>query len=192
MHDCPRCKVPLHGYEKVCPACGTPQYVSSAYEYDDNTFARPKNNSLPIIVVASLLLFGLCGYFVIQYTWVGQLIKGNKDEPKVLTTLESRNKIMETLDQDFKNINVQYKCKCLSQDKEVPLTTDQDINLSIEAKLANKSQKDGIVPSLKPFLQTAKISTIVIKDTKTQASWTYTITQDNLNNSSGESNESSN
>ncbi len=185
MHDCPRCKVPLHGYEKRCPSCDTPQYVSPEYENLDDNFARPKTNVLPYVLFV-LLLIGFAGYFAYQYTWVGELFKAEKNPVKVLSVEESRNKIIETINNDFKSINVEYKCKYLNQGKEVPLNSPNSIDLDIEAKLTDKKQRANIVPSIKSYLDTAKIGSIVIKDLKSKATWTYSITQGQADNSNAD------
>src|SRR5438105_305597 len=96
MRDCPACRVPLHGYEEVCPSCGTKQVpVRSAKAFGDWQPERPKVNMIPFLVVG--LCFLVFFVFTLQGSWVWGVLTGANKPPAdplaSMTYLQARDAI---------------------------------------------------------------------------------------------------
>ncbi len=176
MHDCPTCRVPLHGWEENCPSCGTRQVVRKSFGYMPKVQEAPGVNPMPFIVVAVVLVIGLL--VVSQSTWIGQLMKQGPrevDPLEKMTYLEARQIIESEIGKGLTNVGATGKFTWKSGETEIDKNTDQPLELSIETKLSDPEQRRAIIDPVKQYMEKAKIPTLVMNDTKSRATWTYTV-----------------
>ncbi len=190
MRDCPACKVPLHGYEEECPSCGTKQMPSrkrgpygAEWKPDE-----PKVNMMPFIVV--IVCFGIFVVMAMQGGWVGQLAKrGNQevDPMEKLTYMDARNIIDSELNKNLisvgaKNSKLTWKVSggdpTLSQSNAgVDVRTiDGPVELTVDTTLPQPTLRQQVVDPVKPYMEKAKLYSLMMNDSKSHAHWTYTMT----------------
>ncbi len=191
MRDCPACRVPLHGYEEVCPSCGTKQHPQSSRRLPYGAEWRPeepKVNPVPIILV---LLVGVV--FLIasaQSTWIGQLMRqGNKEPDPMdkLTYTDARSAIESTLTQNLTTAGA-TKTKLTwhlpgatpgapgAKDQGDPRGVDGPIELTVDTSLPAPELRKQIVDPAKPYFEKAKLFTLEMNDSRSKHHWTYTMT----------------
>jgi hypothetical protein len=181
MHDCPACRVPLHGYEDVCPSCGTKQFArkGGSGRFDSFKPPEPGINWMPFILVfivaVGVLAFALSG------SWVGTLMtKGPPPEDPMdkMTVVEARTIIETELTKGLANaggtgtLNWTDTAQGQPADKNV----DAPVQLTIDATLPDKNLRTGIIDPIKPYMEKAKIPTLIMTDKTSHATWTYNVT----------------
>ncbi len=175
MHDCPRCKVPLHGHEEFCPSCGTKQVVRKEFR-DIRVPEAPPVNLVPFIV-AFVILLGV-GLLAAQSTWIGQLMTHGtpqEDPMDKLTMPQARQMIEQGLTQGLKQVGAPVKITYTSDGKPVPATVATPVNMAVETTLQDPTTHKAIVDAIKPYMEKAQIPTLEMKDTKSRATWTYNV-----------------
>ena len=180
MHDCPACRVPLHGYEEVCPSCGTKQMVrkSAGSRFDNFKPQEPGINWLPFIlvfvVVAGLVMFGMSG------SWIGKLVTQGPapvDPMDKLTYVEARNIIETELGKNLTSAGGTGKLTWsdVAQGTPVDKSVDAPVQLKVDASLPDKNLRTGIIDPIKPYMEKARIPTLIMTDSKSHATWTYNL-----------------
>lgn len=103
MHDCPTCRVPLHGYEEVCPSCGTRQRVRRSSSSLLNAGPKkPPVNLIPFVIVFFVL--GAGTLIMAQSSWIGQIMTRGpveKDPLADLTVDQARQILTEQINQNL-------------------------------------------------------------------------------------------
>jgi hypothetical protein len=181
MHDCPSCRVPLHGYEPECPACGAPQKVTRTQSklFGGDEIKKPATNMVPFVIVLIVALAGVG--FMAQTGWVGQLMTRGpvKEDPLAkLTFQEARGLLESKLNEGFTAAGVTGTLKWQQNDKDVDKLSPGPINLTVDAPLASPDQHKAIVDPAKEYMEKAQIGSLVFNDTKdpkTHRNWTYTV-----------------
>jgi hypothetical protein len=193
MRDCPACRVPLHGYEDVCPSCGTKQIPSRSQRgpYGTNyKFEQPGVNWMPFI----LAFVGLAVVVVIgmNSSWIGQLMRGeNKppDDPIAnMNYMEARNLVDAELNKNLQaagatNTTLTWRSTANSAAAEpgAPPTDDKavdgPIELTIDTKLPSKDLIKQVVDPIKPYMEPAKIYVLNVNDSASRAHRTYNLSE---------------
>jgi hypothetical protein len=181
MHDCPKCRVPLHGHERVCPSCGTPQKVtkSTSRLLAGDDIKKPATNPTPIII--TLVAIGILFFVMGQTSWIGQLLtKGpTKADPLAkMTFQEARTTIDTTLNQGFTTAGVKGTVKWQREAKDVDKLSPGPVEVTVDAALNDPEQHKAIVDPIKDYMDKAQITSLVFNDTKnpkTQRNWTYRV-----------------
>lgn len=179
MHDCPGCRVPLHGYEEVCPSCGTRQVVRKGR---GPTF-RPEEkgiNWIPIVLVFLVVVVGL--FTAIPGSWIGQLMnKQPEEEDPVakLTYVEARNILETELNKNLQAVGATGKLEYKKPGGAEPVDrlANEPVELVVDTSLSDgKNQRGAIVDPIKPYMEKAQVMTLTMNDRKSHATWTYTVT----------------
>jgi hypothetical protein len=180
MHDCPKCRVPLHGHERVCPSCGTPQKVTKgAARFAGEEIKKPPTNPMPFII--TLVVIGGLIAVMAQTSWIGQLL--TKGPPKVdplakMTFQEARGLINSKLTEGFTAAGCKGTVKWQREEKDVDMNSPGPIDVSVDAELASPDQHKTIVDPIKDYMPPAQINQLVFNDTKdpkTKRNWTYRV-----------------
>ncbi|MBS1990744.1 MAG: hypothetical protein JSS83_09525 [Cyanobacteria bacterium SZAS LIN-3] len=180
MHDCPACKVPLHGYEPTCPACGAPQKVTRGYsKLLGDEMKRPKTNPMPFVLVTIVLVAGLV--FMGQQSWVGQLLTRGpvKEDPIAKMTFQEARTLIDTkLNEGFTTAGVAGTVKWQRAGADVDKLSPGSIEVTVDAPLNDPEQHKGIVDPIKDYMAKAEITSLVFnntKDPKKHQNWTYNV-----------------
>ena len=177
MHDCPTCRVPLHGWEHECPSCGTPQQVYRDFP-GMPVQKQPGVNIVPIVVTFVVLSIAL--FFLVQMTWIGQLLREGppKEDPMAKLTFMDARQIIETKLNEGLNAVAAKNTKFTWQgpggtpgDK----TSPNPVELKVETDLSAAEQHKAIVDPVKDYMEKAKMPTLTMEDRKSHATWTYTV-----------------
>lgn len=177
MHDCPSCRVPLHGYEEVCPSCGARQAVRRQQRSASNFRPeQPGINWMPFVL--SFLVFGIVIILAMSQSWMGKLMTEGppKEDPmEKLTYTEARN-IMETeLNNGLSAVGATAKLTWADandgspQDKSI----DKPLNLTVDTALPDPNSRKPIIEKVKDYMEKGKVPTLTMNDSKTHAHWTY-------------------
>lgn len=181
MHDCPACRVPLHGYEDVCPSCGTKQFVRKGGSNRFDSFKPPEQsiNWMPFVLVF-VVSIGVLAFFL-SNSWLGKLMSSGpppEDPIDKLTTVEARTIVETELTKGLTNAGGTGKLNWtdLGEGKPVDKNIDAPAQLTVDAALPDKNLRTGIIDPVKPYLEKAKIPTLIMTDSKSHATWTYNVT----------------
>lgn len=176
MHDCPNCRVPLHGYEEVCPSCGARQVVTKRRRYSSFNPDIPKVNWMPIVlVIAGVAVFLLLS---LPTSWIGKLAREGapKADPlEKMTYIEARNMVEQELTTGLTAVGSPPKLTWanLADGKPSEKTVDQPMNLTVDVKLSDPNSRKPVIDKVKDYLEKAKIPTLTMNDSATHAHWTY-------------------
>jgi hypothetical protein len=180
MHDCPSCRVPLHGYETECPACGAPQRVTKTQsKLFGSDLKKPSTNYTPFIIIF-VVMIGLVAVMA-QTSWIGQLITRGpvKEDPLAKMTFQEARTLIDTkLNEGITAAGCKGTLKWQRDDKEVDKLSAGPINLTVDADLPTPEQHKAIVDPVKDYMDKAQITSLVFNDTKdpkTHRNWTYTV-----------------
>lgn len=183
MRDCPACRVPLHGYEDVCPSCGTKQYPksSSGPRVFGTGFKpeEPKVNWTPFILV----FVGIAIFLIMamQSTWIGQLMRGEHKQPEdpiaQMSTMDARTMVESELNKNLtsvgaKDSKIEWKSSAQEGDAR---SLDGPVEVTVTTKLPDKEMRKQVVDPVKPYMEKAKIFTLTMNDTASRAHWTYNL-----------------
>lgn len=177
MHDCPACRVPLHGYEEVCPSCGTRQVVRKGR---GPTFkpAEQGINWVPILLAFVVVIVVIVS--AVPGSWLGQLMNKPpevEDPIAKMTYLEARSVIETELNKNLQAVGATGKLDWKKPGGQEPIDklVNAPVELVIETSLADKSQRTGIIDPIKPYMEKAQVMTLTMNDKKSRATWTYTV-----------------
>ncbi len=180
MHDCPACRVPLHGYEEVCPSCGTKQFArkGGSNRFDSFKPPEPGINWMPFVLVFIVAIGVLA--FAMSGSWIGKLMTSGpppEDPMDKLTVVDARNFIETELTKGLTNAGGTGKITWtdLAEGKEVDKNVDAPAQLTVAATLPDKNLRTAIIDPIKPYLEKAKIPTFTMTDSKSHATWTYNV-----------------
>lgn len=180
MHDCPGCRVPLHGYEEVCPSCGTRQPRRKSRSFSNFRPENPGINWIPVVVIFMALLvllgFGMSGSWISKLVTEGPVKENPMDK---LTYIEARNFVEQELLSGFAAAGASAKLSWTDSNlgKAVDKSTDSSVNLTVDTSLPDPNARKSIVEKVKDYMEKAKIPTLTINDSKTHAHWTYNMSQ---------------
>lgn len=175
MHDCPRCKVPLHGHEEFCPSCGAKQVVRREFR-NIHVPKAPPINLVPFMVAFVILL--AVGFLAAQSTWIGQLAtRGTPKEDPLdkITTPQARQMIEQGLTQGLKSVGAPVKISYTADGQPATITASTPVNMSVDTTLKEPSAHKAIVDAIKPYMEKALIPILEMHDSKSRATWTYTV-----------------
>jgi hypothetical protein len=175
MHDCPRCGVPLHGYEPRCPSCDTPQVVTSKKRFLEPV-PQAKVNMVPIIVVVALV--GVAFVLLVKATWVGQLLtRGPEPEDPIakLSCTDARKIIQDKLTQGLAQVGAHGRFTWTNNGAASDINSPNPVQLNVATRLPNPKIHDSIVDPVKDYMDKAQLSVLTVNDSASHATWTYTL-----------------
>lgn len=181
MHDCPACRVPLHGYEEVCPSCGTRQYVQKRGKGFGSSFRpeQPGVNWTPFIitfiVIGAVLLFGFFS------SPLGKVLTQGpppEDPMAKLSYIDARNIIEAEIAKGLSNNGAEGKFSWVDMTTNAPVdkSVDQNIQLTVDTSLPSPDLRRSIIDPIKDYMEKGKVMTLIMNDAKTHATWTYNVT----------------
>ncbi|HEY9787031.1 MAG TPA: hypothetical protein V6D17_16685 [Candidatus Obscuribacterales bacterium] len=176
MHKCPTCKVPLHGYEEVCPSCGTKQHIRKSYKSFGGVPQAPGINPVPIVVIVIGLI--IVGVVSMQGSWIGQVMRRGEvqeDPLSKITYLQARDIIESKITEGLAAVNAKGKFSWTSGGAPSDKTQDKPLELNVETSLQDKEQRRQIIDPVKDYMAPAKIPTLTMNDKKSGAQWTYSV-----------------
>ncbi len=175
MHDCPRCKVPLHGHEEFCPSCGTKQVVRREFR-DIRVPETPPVNLTPFIVAFVVLI--IVGVVAAQSTWIGQVMSHGtpKEDPMdKITPAQARQMIEQGLTQGLTAVGAPVKISYTVGGEPSTVAAPGPVNMTVDTTLADAGSHKAIVDAIKPYMDKALIPQLEMHDSKSRATWTYTV-----------------
>ena len=175
MHDCPTCKVPLHGHEEVCPSCGTKQYVKPEYRHS-NLPKPPGVNPAPFIICAIAVL--VIGVIAASNSWIGQAIMHPQppaDPIDSMTMASARQAIEQQLTQGLTAVGAPAKLTYKSGGNEATVAATTPVELTVDTTLKDPNQHKAVVDPIKQYMAKAQVTTLVMNDSKSHATWTYNV-----------------
>ncbi len=178
MHDCPSCRVPLHGYEEVCPSCGTRQAVRRKGPGQFSSFRpeQPGINWMPFVLC--FLVVGIVIILAMSTSWIGKLATEGppKEDPiEKLSYIDARNIIEQELTNGLQAVGAQAKLTWADANDGSPgdKSMDKPINLTVDTSLADPNSRKPIIDRVKDYMEKGKIPTLTMNDARTHAHWTY-------------------
>lgn len=179
MHDCPACRVPLHGYEEVCPSCGTRQVVRKGSKRFSNFKAeQPGINWLPI--VGGIVAVGVVVLLALPGSWIGKLVTEGppKEDPmSKVTYLDARNFIETEITKGLTNAGAKgtFTWNDPAANTPVDKNVDAPVTLTVATSLPDPNLRRGIIDPIKDYMEKAKIPTLTMTDARSHATWTYNV-----------------
>jgi hypothetical protein len=177
MHDCPNCRVPLHGHEEVCPSCGARQVVRRGFS--SNRFTKtekPTVNIVPVVIIVLVLIGGL--FVGIQSSWIGQMMNRGpvqEDPMAKLTYQQARELIQTKITENLTAVGAKGKFNWTSSSVPVDMNANQPVELNVATRLTDKEQRHAIIDPIKDYMAKANIPTLTMTDSRSHATWTYTV-----------------
>lgn len=177
MHDCPTCKVPLHGHEEVCPSCGTRQRVRKSYgSLLGGGAQKPSVNVMPFVL--AIVVLGLAVFGFAKTSWIGKLMdRGPVEEDPLdkMSWMEARQTLYAKLESGLAAVGAKGKYSWKSGDKPADINAAGPVDLTIDTTLPDPNARRGIIDPVKDLMNKAQIPTLVMNDTKSRATWTYNV-----------------
>lgn len=179
MHDCPVCKVPLHGHEAVCPSCGTKQRartMGTSKLFGGDEVKKPPVNPMPF-VVAVLLVLAVAAY-LLKDSWIAQLMNRppqQEDPMAKLTFLEARNVVESKITEGVTALGGKTTFKWQRNGADVDKASEGPVEVAVEVELKEAEQRKAIVDPVKDYFEKAQIKTLTMTDAKLHATWTYQV-----------------
>ncbi len=178
MHDCPNCRVPLHGHEEVCPSCGTSQRVRrSSSSLLNKGPQKPAINLIPFVIV--FVVLGAGTFIMAQGSWIGQIMTRGpvkKDPMDELSMDQARQILVEQINQNLTNAGATGAFKWTTpQGEETDVMNQGPVELTIDTELEDPNMRRQIIDPVKQYMPKAQIPTLVMNDSKSHATWTYTV-----------------
>jgi hypothetical protein len=188
MRDCPACRVPLHGYEEVCPSCGAKQYpqrgggsrmpFGTAFKPEE-----PKVNMVPFVL--AFLAFGIFILGAVNSTWIGQLMRAEKqpeDPIAKMTYMQARDTLEAELMRGLTTVGAQspkitWTASGIGTGKPEERSHDGAVEVTVDTVFADPEQRKQVVEPIKPYMAQAKVYTLNINDAKHRAHWTWNVQQ---------------
>ncbi len=184
MHDCPSCRVPLHGYEEVCPSCGTRQAVrrgpGGSKQFSSFKAEQPGINWAPFVIVF-IVVIGL-GVWAASGSWIGRVMREGKppeDPMEKLTYTDARNFIESELTNGLSAAgatNTKLTWADPSDSAPGDKAVDKPLNLTVDTTLPDPNARKPIIEKIKDYMEKGKIPSITMNDSTTHAHWTYNMT----------------
>lgn len=177
MHDCPGCRVPLHGYEEVCPSCGTKQVRRrGSKQFSSFKPDVPGINWMPFVL--TFLVVGIVVVVAMSTSWIGKLATEGppKSDPmEKMTFTEARAIIEQELTNGLTAAGASCKLSWADANDGSPgdKNLDKALNLTVDTALPDPNARKPIIDKVKDYMEKAKIPTLTMNDTKTHAHWTY-------------------
>jgi hypothetical protein len=166
----------LHGHEQFCPACGTKQYVRPEYRSFLSQSERPFN-PLPFALATVLLAFVLI--IAAQNSWIGQVMRRQPevvDPMSTLTPQAARQMLEEKLVANLTSVGAKgSKLTWTCGEKQVDRNCPQTVDLAIDTQLSDAQQRRLVVDPVKQLMDPGKISSITMNDSRSHATWTYSL-----------------
>jgi hypothetical protein len=197
MRDCPACRVPLHGYEEVCPSCGTkqaPQRGGGRTPY--GTGFKPQEPSVNWVpIVLGVVGLGVVLLLAMQGSWIGQVMRGENKQPDdpiaKMSYIDARNYIDAEINKGLQAVgatNTTMVWKSSANAAADPSATggqpatddralDGPVQLTINTKLPNKELRKQVIDPIKPYMEPAKVVVLTMNDSASHANWTYNLQQ---------------
>lgn len=180
MHDCPSCRVPLHGYEEVCPSCGARQVVRrGSNQFSGFRPEQPGINWMPFVL--TFLGVGIVVILAMSSSWIGKLATEGppKEDPMAkMTYMEARNIIEQELTNGLASVGAKAKLSWTdaNEGKEIDKNLDKSINLTVDTSLDDPNARKPIIEKVKDYMEKAKIPSLTMNDSRSHAHWTYNMT----------------
>ncbi len=173
MHDCPTCRVPLHGHEEVCPSCGTKQYVKPEFRRS-NLPPPPGVNPMPFVAFAVIL--AIVGIFALKSSWIFQAITNPvKEDPLAkMSPVDARAAIENQISTGLAAIGSKATFKYTSGEQPALKNSPGPIQLTVETSIKDPNQRKGIIDPIKDYMGPAQMSTLTVNDGPHHRTWTYT------------------
>lgn len=187
MHDCPGCQVPLHGHEAFCPVCGTKQNVRA--EYRGLPLEKYEKGFNPLGIIFVIILISGLFVFAVQSSWIGQLIKRGPEQPagdSALSAPVAREKLESSILQNLSGQSKTCKFVYMAGEKTVDRNYPQAVELTIDMNLRNPSIRKSIVEPVKSLMEPGKINTLVLNDSHSGATITYSLSGGGTDDSNAE------
>jgi hypothetical protein len=129
--------------------------------------------------VAVFVVVGIGIFVAAQSTWLGQLMKQGpiqEDPMEKLTFMDARNIIEQKVTEGLTAVGAKGKFAWQNADgSPSDKTSAQNVQLAIETKLKDPNSRKAIIDPIKAYMEKAKIPTLTMTDTKSHATWTYTV-----------------
>jgi len=177
MHDCPTCRVPLHGYEEVCPSCGTRQHVRRSYSGLLKGQQKPTVNIAPFII--GIIILGICGFALAKSSWIFKVMERGpvKEDPlDKISWLEARQMLYNKIDEGLKANGAKGDYTWTTTDgNKVDINAQAPVELTINTELSDPNLRRQIIDPAKDLMHKAQVPSLVMNDAKSYATWTYTV-----------------
>lgn len=176
MHDCPSCRVPLHGYEEVCPSCGAKQVVRRRAQTSSFRPETPGINWTPFVVCFVVLI--IIGALAASSSWIGKVMTAGPpvvDPMEKMTYLEARGVIENELNTGLSALGATAKLTWQDAADSSPAdkNADKNLTLTVDTALADPNSRKPIIDKVKDYMEKAKVVTLTMNDSKARAHWTY-------------------
>jgi len=176
MHDCPGCQVPLHGHEAFCPVCGLKQIVRP--EYRGFSLEQYQKSFNPLGLILAIIVIGGLLIFAVQSSWIGQLMKRGPEAPagdSALSAPAAREKLESSILQNLSGQSKTCKFVYIAGEKVVDHNYPKAVELTIDVNLRNPSIRKSIVEPVKSLMVPGQINTLVLNDSHSGATITYSV-----------------
>lgn len=186
MYDCPACRVPLHGFEEVCPSCGTKQKVriseGGGNKRGSALFAGQQKakgpNYMPVLVI--IVIGGILVFWLAQSSWVGQVMRrgpAQVDPLEKITPMQARQMVAAKINESLASIGAKGTVTWAQHGAQTPadINFNGPVEITIETELSDPQLRFKIMDPVKDLMYKAQVMSMVVKDTKKNATWTRNV-----------------
>ncbi|MCW5822508.1 MAG: hypothetical protein KIT34_06870 [Cyanobacteria bacterium TGS_CYA1] len=199
MYDCPACRVPLHGFEEVCPSCGTKQKVriseGGGSKRGSSLFAGQQKakgpNYMPVLVI--IVIGGILVFFLAQSSWVGQVMRrgpAEVDPLEKITPMQARKMVASKINESLASIGAKGTVTWTQHGGgggPADINFNGPVEITVETELQDPQLRFKIMDPIKDLMYKAQVLSMVVKDTKKNATWTRNVSMPATSSQSGES-----
>ncbi|PWT98246.1 MAG: hypothetical protein C5B53_07005 [Candidatus Melainabacteria bacterium] len=133
-------------------------------------------NPLPWALAAVALGFGVM--IAAQNSWIGQVMNRGpvqEDPMRTMPVQTARQTIEQQLNANLAAVGAKGKITWMSGEKTVDITFPESVELTIDTSLRDPQQRRSVVDPVKQYMYPGKISTITMNDSRSHATWTYSM-----------------
>jgi hypothetical protein len=148
---------------------------------------EPPMNKIPIVV--ALIILGIIGIFAAQGSWIGQLLTHgapNQDPLDSLTITQARAMIETQITQGLTQAGAPVKISYTLAGQPADKSSDKPLEMAIDTTLKNPAQHKAIIDPIKQYMGKARIPSLVMRDSKSHATWTYSCALTNQGTDTGQ------
>jgi hypothetical protein len=127
-----------------------------------------------VVFVGLILVVFICA----QNSWIGQVFHRGpvqEDPMDKLTYLDARNAIENGINQGLTAVGAKAKFEYKAGGEPATKEVQKPVELTVDTELKDPKQHKSIIDPIKPYMEKAQVSTLVMNDSKSHATWTYNL-----------------
>jgi hypothetical protein len=127
-----------------------------------------------VVLVGLIVVVFICA----QNSWIGQVFHRGpvqEDPMDKLTYLDARNAIENGINQGLTAVGSKAKFEYKAGGEPSTKDVQKPVELTVDTQLQDPKQHKAIIDPIKPYMEKAQVTTLVMNDSKSHATWTYNL-----------------